>query len=175
VPAAERAALCPCQRAPFDFARYLPLLAFFAPFSGTDRRWMAEHLAVFDLPRGTVLHAPGDAPGDAYIVLRGVAVASCARGDRHEPLRVIGPGHLTGAVPRIDGAPHDTTCLLREDSVVMRLDAEVFDAWFHGSDRRALDFLHVLTLELVADLSCSTQALARHVNAARVRHGGQQV
>lgn len=170
-PAAARAALRPCEKAPYDFARFLPKLAFFAPFSGTDRRWMAEHLAVCDLPRGTVLHAVGDAPGDAFIVLRGVAVTSCIRGDRHEPLRVVGPGHLTGVVPRIDGAAHDTTCRLREDSVVMRLDADVFDVWFRGRDRRALDFLHILTLELVADLASSTQALARHINAARVRHG----
>ena len=165
----------------YDFLRTVDL---FAELSDSDLRRLCQDLSEVQLAGGEELFAEG-APGDkAYIIREGKLEILTSSGGREVLIAVRKVGEFIGEMALLEEAPRMATVRAREDSLVLAIEKEHFDALVDRSPsalksmlrtvlarlRETQDTLHesermvllgTLTAETVHDLNNPASAIQR--------------
>ena len=109
----------------YDFLRTVDL---FAELSDSDLRALSDDISELHLSTGEDLFAEGD-PGDrAYIIQEGSLEILTASGGREVLIAVRHVGELIGEVALLQEAPRSATVRAHDDSKLLALEKEHFDA-----------------------------------------------
>lgn len=109
------------------FQQGFPALA--AQFrSPADIELLARHCSLLRVPAGTPIIVCGGTVSTFYLVWRGLLAASIEEGAARLALGAIGPGQWVGEVSLIDPGPTNTSVTSIEDSDLLALSHEKFNA-----------------------------------------------
>jgi CRP/FNR family cyclic AMP-dependent transcriptional regulator len=152
---------------PLDVLRQVPLLA---ALPEAELAALAPLLRERRYPRGAVILMQGD-PGDSlFLLAQGqVKVVLIGEDGREVILSVLGPGSFFGEMSLLDGEPRSAHVIAMEESALLQLRRDDFQARLRASPDVALGVLRELSLRLRrADDTIGSLAL-RDVNG-RVAH-----
>ncbi len=118
-------------------------------------------------PRGRVLCREGEVGMSAWLLARGkVAIRKRIRKE-HRQLAILTDGALVGQLALIDESPRSATVTVLEDSVLMRIRREPFQALLGDYSPMAMRFQHQIAVSGVRQLRNATESLASLLTAAR--------
>lgn len=152
---------------PLDVLRHVPL---FASLPDPELQAFAPLMRERRVPKGGVILMQGD-PGDAlYLIGAGqVKVVLIGEDGREVILSVLGPGSFFGDMSLLDDEPRSAHVFAMEDSLLLQLRREDFQARLRSSPDVAIGLLRELSRRLRrADDTIGSLAL-RDVNG-RIAH-----
>lgn len=152
---------------PVDVLRRVPL---FASLADGELAAFAPHLRERRFPRGSMIIMQGD-PGDSLFLLASgqVKVILIGEDGREVILSVLGPGSFFGEMSLLDNEPRSAHVVAMEDSVLLQLRREDFQARLRSSPDVGIALLRELSRRLRrADDTIGSLAL-RDVNG-RIAH-----
>jgi CRP-like cAMP-binding protein len=115
-------------------------------------------------PRQVVLEE-GETASHCYITLNGALEDVLRRGARTIRVRFAGPGRASGYLGLLDGGPASATCVARERTTVLAIEAGEFHRRMRGDDDLARAFTAAVEHDLM-DALRSTAAPKAHLAAA---------
>ena len=160
-PACRGAAKWPAPASPSTVdERVLLSLPFFRTLRPAELREFIEPLKRFDLARGQLVYAAGEAPRSCLLIVRGAlsmnwpaatgaAMSRCAV--RADDGRACARGR----------APQPLDCMVRESTIAFELDRSRFELLRSGGSVAALRFFDAVTSGIVATLRKANAHLAR--------------
>jgi CRP-like cAMP-binding protein len=149
-----------------ELLRQLPL---FQPFSDRELKGFLAPLELRHLPRGTLLHPPGEEPRSCMLVVRGALRLSVTRGGAEEQLLVLGPAQMEGDLALMDGLPQAARCEVREDATLLEMTRPRFEALRQGGDPVAFKFFDSVNRSLVGMMRRNNRTLALLAVQGRTR------
>jgi CRP-like cAMP-binding protein len=153
----------------FDFKAFVPVLQCFQRFDRTELVWLIQRTRALELKKGDVLFNEGDPPTACFVVVRGAAALVAIRGSRRHEIEVLGPGQLCGVSTMIDGLPHDTSGVAREELLVLEIDRPLFEDLVSGRVAPSLPFLNALCDSLANALLRAGNHVARLDGLSQLR------
>jgi potassium efflux system protein len=137
-----------------ELADLLEAVPLFSRCTPRERRTIARHTEIAELPAGTDLVIEGE-PGDAlFIILEGEA--SIVRSDANEVTATVGPGTYFGELAILDGSPRSATVRADTDVRVGVLGIRMFRTLL----REVPDLAEQLLVGLAGQLRAAQAAAA---------------
>jgi CRP-like cAMP-binding protein len=156
------------RRAAFDLAAFLPRLAFFERFPPDEIDEVAAVARVLELPRGTMLHAPGGEADAVFLVVRGAVEIARPVDGRERRVAVLGPGKPLGFMGVLLAEPHGSFAWAREASTLLEFPADGFRALYFGDGPAASRLRAAVQRSLLESLGRTNRALTRLATHARL-------
>lgn len=153
----------------FDYKAFLPVLPCFRLFDRAELEWVVQRTPAVSLKKGSLLFREGDPPTACFVVVRGAAALVARRGGRYHELEVLGPGQFCGASAMMDGLPHDTSGMAREQLLALEFDRPLFEELLSGRVASSLPFLNALCDNLANALLRAGNHMARVVGLSQLR------
>jgi CRP-like cAMP-binding protein len=161
-PACRGAARWPAPASPSTVdERVLLSLPFFRTLQPAELREFIEPLKRFDLARGQLVYAAGEAPRSCLLIVRGALSMNWPAATGAAMFSVRGPGQMMGELALVDGAPQPLDCMVRESTIAFELDRSRFELLRSGGSVAALRFFDAVTSGIVATLRKANAHLAR--------------
>ncbi len=139
---------------------YLAGTPIFSSLSREELGEVAPLVMVRNLPADTVIFHEGDPAAAFYMVKSGkVRIYKLSREGREQVLTILGEGQIFGDVPAFDGGPYPATAATIEESELLLVRSEDFQALLGRHPEIAIKIIKVLgqrlrqAMELVRDLS----------------------
>lgn len=105
-----------------DLAEHLEAVKLFSRCTARQRRTIARHAQIAELPAGVDLVKEGE-PGDAlFLILEGTAIVH----SHGEELNRVGPGAYFGELAILDGEPRSATVVADSDVKVAVIGIRMF-------------------------------------------------
>jgi CRP/FNR family transcriptional regulator, cyclic AMP receptor protein len=156
----------PTEQLSRDALRSIPL---FAVLDASELDELLAFAKAWVLPRGHVLFESGQAGTSCFITVRGAVRLALSQGTWSETLAILGPGRTFGHMSLVDGGARSTTCIVRENAIILELNREVFETWYERGNPLAFELLEVVTNALVDGLRSGGRLMARFAVEGRVR------
>ncbi len=156
------------HRATFDLPAFLPRLAFFDHFPRDEIDEVVAEANVLDLPRGTMLHAPGSPANVVFIVARGAVEIVRPVDGLERRVAVLGPGRPLGFMGVLLESAHGSHAYAREDSTVLEIPAEAFRRLYFGEATSGSRVRAAVQRSLLESLGRTNRALMRLAAQARL-------
>jgi CRP-like cAMP-binding protein len=110
---------------------------------------------------GRTLLTEGTQSTAYYLMINGAVETVLERGDRRLRVGLVGPGKAFGYEGLIDGGPSPTTAVTRERSLLLVLQAKLFEQLFTGEDAISRGLLGAVQKDLVTALRETLRPCAR--------------
>lgn len=149
----------PAQSPSFAFRDFLPVVPFFALFTGSETDRLLARAKVAELPRGTYLYREAAVAQSCYVVIRGAVETSVTR-DRRYQLSVLGPGRLCGANALIMGERHSSDARVRSAALLLCFDRAAFHDLYEGDDAECLKFQRMISRNQLQDRKVADNLLS---------------
>jgi CRP-like cAMP-binding protein len=133
-----------------ELAELLTRVSLFSRCSARERRTVARHAQIAELPSGTELMVQGE-PGDAlFMIFEGSAVVQ----QDGKSVREVGPGSYFGELAILDGAPRSATVVTTSPVKIAVIGIRMFRMLL----REVPDLAEQLLVGLAAALRASRAA-----------------
>ena len=142
-------------------------LAAFRTFTIDEAAELLQSMERWDVTRGTLLFAEGDAGATCFVVLRGLVDVSIKVRGQAQLLAQHGPGSIFGQESLIGGEPRSVSCSVRRDAVLAAIDSAACERLLNNRSALALKLFAALNEGLVAALRSADRQLMR-LNAEQV-------
>lgn len=162
------------HRASFDLPAFLPRLAFFEKFPAEEIDELVASARILELPRGTLVHAPGGIADAVYVVVRGAVEVLRPVDGRERRVAVLGPGKPLGFMGVLLGAPHGSIALAREASTLLEIPADDFRELYFGEAASSSRLRGAVQRSLLESLGRTNRALTRLAIQARLAARGAE-
>ena len=103
-------------------------LPVFGGFTASELDEISAHMTAGEVERGQIVFDAGDAPRAAYVVVRGAVESRALTSGGVVKLALWGPGRLFGEEALFSPEPRLTRALAREDTLLLELRADRFQA-----------------------------------------------
>jgi|GEM_PF-715310 len=167
----------PYKHPPLDSRNLTPALLrqlpLFADFTDKDFETFLKPLKQLQLKRGTRLFKEGERPRKCYLVIRGALCLNISNQETTEQLMVLGPGQIAGDIALMDGLPQPATCVVRENSILLEMTREQFEALREIGQSDAFRFFMAVNRSLVGKLRKNVRNTARLASQGRVSLGNR--
>jgi CRP/FNR family cyclic AMP-dependent transcriptional regulator len=110
---------------------------------------------------GRTLLTEGTQSTAYYLMINGAVETVLERGDRRIRVGLMGPGKAFGYEGLIDGRPSPVTAVTRERSLLLVLEAKLFEQLFSGEDAVSRGLLGAIQKDLVTALRETLRPCAR--------------
>lgn len=101
-----------------------------------------------EVPAGTVLFTQGDSGNEMYIIRMGRVQLTRRMRGRESHLATLPPGEFFGEMAIINGAPRSATAQVIEDSQLLVLDGDTFEAMLRHNSEVAVRMIKKLAARL---------------------------
>ena len=144
-----------------DFLRHI---AIFSTLTDPALRAIATHLTESRVAEGETLFFQDD-PGDALYLIRSGRVAVVIAGSQGEEIVVdtLEAGDFLGEMSIFEHEPRSATCRAQEDSTVLRLNEDDFNALITEQPDVAIDVMHKMVGVMAERLEDSGALLSNMV------------
>jgi CRP-like cAMP-binding protein len=142
-----------------ELADLLEAVPLFSRCTSRERRTIARHAEIAELPPGTDLVIEGEAGDALFIILEGDA--SVLRSDSVDVVARVGPGAYFGELALLDGSPRSATVRADSDVKVAVLGIRMFRTLLREVPDLAEQLLVGLAGQLRAAQNAAAEAPAR--------------
>lgn len=157
------------KKAAFDFRPFLPLLPVFEGFDDGEVAEVLDASRLIELPRGHGVFAAAQPSAAAFVLLRGAVEIFAGLASRERRMAVLGPGQIFGFMSLLEGGAHGSAARLRENSILLELPRQAFEALYFGDGSVSTALHHAIQRSLLASLAQTNRHLTRLISLARLR------
>ncbi len=143
-----------------DSLERMPEIPLFAGLSDAQCAWMRQRMHAHSYPAGVDIITAGSEAETIYLVLSGtVRVYNINLDGSEVTLALLGPGDPVGEMSMVDGIGRSASVITLEETTLLWMTREDFNAALSASPRLAQNLLGILTRRL-RDSSDTVRALA---------------
>jgi len=137
----------------------LRALPFFSAFSASELAELLAPRIIWTVQRGHTLFCAGDAGSAAFVTIRGAIEVIAGPPGSGSRCAILGPGRLFGLVAPLDGGLRHTSCVARENSIVLEIPQGALQELMKGDTAPAFKFADAVHGALIESLRGANRTL----------------
>jgi CRP-like cAMP-binding protein len=127
-------------------------LPFFRDHPPAELKALLARMNQVRAPRGHVVFREGDPPTSCFVVVRGAVQVSAEGNGFVRKLAVLPPGSVFGEMALFDRGRRSASCMARERTVLLELEAAAFDEMLEAESATAFRFMRAVSGLLIRSL-----------------------